>query len=620
MDGSYSDTANYTTEIVTGTTAALNCYSIKPFANNTVSIGTELPTTITLQGWRTSTPVTLTTPLATSGFFISGYLKNRAAVAHAGYIYARLWKSPNPDMSNAVALTGWVVAPQISFSATAGEEKPFTIQLPVSNPPNNEYLYVEFAWKILTAATDARAGFYLRADTISDYVDRSAQAFYNPYVSVDSNGYPYIAFLHIYYKDGTGYYPYIIKSSLNNGTWATAPGFPYRLSLALTSYYQVIPLTGGKMLAIYAYDGLTIKARAWNGTAWLAEVATSSALKSYYFSAVSQGDDVHLVFLKASTYDIIYTKYSYASNGFSSETTLVAGATSSSAPVITIDPSTNDLYVFAATKTTGTPSGWTAEHIYYIKYTASTGQWGSWTDWIDESTEVLFAADRLTGFYQAYCNYIGLAYLTKTSSPYNVKFASILLFPLRLPAYGTTISFAENLTASNIQCFNDKVILINASLGSEPEKADVTIAVKNANLTISQLSHNKQFIAELNGLTGNIAELAITHSLYTHMPGTVAVDGIPLTTPCSTKTDFDSYGGNTWYYDTTTNTVHVKATLHSPTTIYIDWNPAPAPTPTPTPTPTPQPTITPPTMPTWLIILIVAIATVMGYAALKRRR
>jgi hypothetical protein len=326
------------------------------------------------------------------------------------------------------------------------------------------------------------------------------------------------------------------------------------------------------------------------------------------------------VFLKASTYDIIYTKYSYASNGFPSETTLVAGATSSSAPVITIDPSTNDLYVFAATKTTGTPSGWTANHIYYIKYSASSGTWGSWTDWIDESSEVLYSADRLTGFYQAYCNYIGLAYLTKTSSPYNVKFASILLFPLRLPAYGTTISFAENLTASNIQCFNDKIILINASLGSEPEKADVTIAVKNANLTVSQLSHNKQFIAELNGPTGTLAELTITHSLYQTMPGTVAVAGLPLTTPCSTKEDFDKYVGNTWYYDTATNTVYVKAILHSPTSIYVDWNPPPAPivpTPTPTPTPTPPPT---PTTPSWLIILIIAVATVIGYAALKRRR
>jgi hypothetical protein len=197
--------------------------------------------------------------------------------------------------------------------------------------------------------------------------------------------------------------------------------------------------------------------------------------------------------------------------------------------------------------------------------------------------------------------------------------------PLWLTAYNTTINFTQTLTAEHVIIHDTNITLTNANLGSEPEKADVTIAVKNANLTISQLSHNKKFIAELNGPTGTLAELTITHSLYTHMPGTVAVAGLPLTMPCATKEDFDSYGGNTWYYDTATNTVYVKAILHSPTSIYIDWDPppapAPAPTPTPTPpTPTPQPTITPP-MPAWLIIVIViVIATVIGYAALKRRR
>ena len=154
-----------------------------------------------------------------------------------------------------------------------------------------------------------------------------------------------------------------------------------------------------------------------------------------------------------------------------------------------------------------------------------------------------------------------------------------------------------------------------------------TVTVKNADLNLTNLLHNKQFIAELNGLTGTVAELAITNSLYTHMPGTVAVAGIPLTTPCSTKAEFDKYGGNTWYYDTATNTVHIKAILHSPTAIYIDWNtapapaPAPAPTPTPTPTPTPQPTTTPPTptIPTWTPILIITFIIVALFIAKKRR-
>jgi hypothetical protein len=251
---------------------------------------------------------------------------------------------------------------------------------------------------------------------------------YYPMVSVDSNGYVWIG-----YRDYSGsyYYPYVIKSGNNDGTWGTTPsGFPYRFSTDSDASWKVsvVPLTSGKMLAIYAYDGTTVKARRWDGSAWGAEVATTSAIYlGYYHSAVAQGDDVHLVFLKSTGYDILYVKYTYSSNSFGTETTLVSGATSSSVPVISIDTSTNDLYVFAATKTSGTPSGWTANHIYYKKYAASSGTWGSWIDWIDESSEQLYAADRLTCFHKAYDSKIGLVYMTKTSSPYNIKFSCLQL-------------------------------------------------------------------------------------------------------------------------------------------------------------------------------------------------
>jgi hypothetical protein len=117
-----------------------------------------------------------------------------------------------------------------------------------------------------------------------------------------------------------------------------------------------------------------------------------------------------------SGYNVLYTKYSYATNSFSAETTLQASTTIYSAPVISINPSTNDLYVFWA----GYP---TASHIYYRKYTTSTSTWETAVDWIDESAEALTANDRLTCFYQAYSSKIGLLYMTKTASPYNVKFA-----------------------------------------------------------------------------------------------------------------------------------------------------------------------------------------------------
>jgi hypothetical protein len=213
-----------------------------------------------------------------------------------------------------------------------------------------------------------------------------------------------------------------------------------------------------------------------------------------------------------------------------------------------------------------------------------------------------------------------------SQTSFNWKWSPQIAF--RLPAYKTVIAFNDYVYMNSFtwDAFNASAVTFNdICFQGEPETAThFTISLRNANITILQLSHNKQFIAELNGLTGTVAELSITHSLYQSMPGTVAVAGLPLTTPCATKADFDSYGGNTWYYDTTTNTVRIKATLHSPTSIYIDWNPAPAPapapTPTPTPTPTPQPTITPtPTIPSWAPILIIALIIIALLAIRKLR-
>jgi hypothetical protein len=270
--------------------------------------------------------------------------------------------------------------------------------------------------------------------TWSTTTEQTVSTTYNsanyPMVSVDTAGYVWIGYVDY---DGYYYYPYVIKSGNNDGTWGTPPsGFPYQLSTYSDSRWRVsvIPLTSGKMLAVYAYASATVRVRRWTGSAWGTEVATTSAIRfAFYYSAVAQGDDAHLTFLKSTGYDILYVKYTYSTNSFGTETTLQAGATTYSAPVLSIDTSTNDLYVFAATKTTGTPSGWTADHIYYVKYTASSGTWGSWTDWIDETTEVLTNANLLTCFYKAYNSKIGLEYMTKTASPYNVKYAFLELLP-----------------------------------------------------------------------------------------------------------------------------------------------------------------------------------------------
>jgi hypothetical protein len=96
-------------------------------------------------------------------------LLNRAAYAHSGKVCAKLFKGTSPDGTGLTALTDWVESPNtISFSATSEEVKTdsFTITFsPAISIASNEYVYVQFAWKVTTAATNANAGVKLAVNT-----------------------------------------------------------------------------------------------------------------------------------------------------------------------------------------------------------------------------------------------------------------------------------------------------------------------------------------------------------------------------------------------------------------------------------------------------------------------
>ena len=250
-------------------------------------------------------------------------------------------------------------------------------------------------------------------------VEQTVSTTYNranfPSISVDSSGYMWIGYRD-YSSIDVEYYPCVIKSGNNNGTWGTSTIYQLSITDSVNWRASVISLTSNKMLAIYAYDGTTIKSQRWTGSAWGTErVTTSNVYIGYYFCAVAQGDDVHLVFLKSTGYNVLYCKYTYASDSWGAETTVQAGATSSSAPALSIDTNTNNLYCFWA----GYP---TANTIYCKKYVSS------WTYYGDNITEgALTGNDLLTSTYNSVGNIIGLEYMNKTSSPYQIRYAYIVV-------------------------------------------------------------------------------------------------------------------------------------------------------------------------------------------------
>jgi len=212
-------------------------------------------------------------------------------------------------------------------------------------------------------------------------------------------------------SDGTNSYIHWEKSNTTDPLWDNS------LSRWDETKYVVplvLPLTNNKVYVIYARNDGILRGRLYDGASWgtIVQVGTIPT-QNYFqgFSAVSSEDIIHLVYLDNNT-NIIYKQYTAGS--WSSGVAIASNVSSTSHPVISRNPDTGDLIVFWAEN----------NHIYYKKYDNSSGQWdASPVDWIDESIEGLTGNNRLTCAYQAFNNYIGLVYMTGTSSPYKIKFA-----------------------------------------------------------------------------------------------------------------------------------------------------------------------------------------------------
>lgn len=146
---------------------------------------------------------------------------------------------------------------------------------------------------------DGTISWYAIAQTVitpgrSEAIDR-------PYLSVDSNGCPWIGYLHW----GTHCYPKIIKSSTKNGIWTTEGGFPQTLSSGDSSEWAVscIPLTGGMMYLLYGVDYPSGSLRKLMGRLYSGSLGAEETVVPHDdlwyntgYSAVAIGDTVHCLY------------------------------------------------------------------------------------------------------------------------------------------------------------------------------------------------------------------------------------------------------------------------------------------------------------------------------------
>jgi hypothetical protein len=175
--------------------------------------------------------------------------------------------------------------------------------------------------------------------------------------------------------------------------------------------YVITPLTKDKFYVTYGVSRSQLRGRLWNGTQFSdEEIATTSAVgQTWQHSTTNQGDNVHLVFCKVITHELIYVNRTFAL-GWGNEVEIQSETETGVSPVIAIDDS-NNLYCFWSRKD---------NHVYYIRRVS--GIWETKpTDWINETSEGLTAVSNNNCYYKSYEGKIGYVYMTKDSRPYDVK-------------------------------------------------------------------------------------------------------------------------------------------------------------------------------------------------------
>jgi len=223
-------------------------------------------------------------------------------------------------------------------------------------------------------------------------------------VCKDSNGYPWVSYLD---SNGAGK---VVKATATDGSsWGSATTL---WGAGTNGEVKIVPLTNGRMMAIMCKNGATIKSKLYDGWSWGDEVAStiSNAHWAQAFDAVADGDNVHLVFLKQTSYDILYVKYVYGT-GWGSEETVDTATVYQSHPSITFKDMDKVRVFYLKSQTT-------------IKYRDRDA--GSWQTAVTiSSAESTMTC--LSSSYKAVSNKICVEWKSGASSPYDVKIETYTL-------------------------------------------------------------------------------------------------------------------------------------------------------------------------------------------------
>lgn len=289
--------------------------------------------------------------------------------------------------------------------------------------------YVHYAYAVNTANT---ALYYNRGVPKADgtiswgaevTVIAAAASVYMwyPSVTVDTYGYPYIQYERY---DGTNTYPWVTRSSTNDGTWTTPASFPFQLyNVSAAEYCNVLPMKTGKMMCIFD-AGSVIRGRTYDGVStWNAIAATASTNGALDFSPLTVGDVCYMVYISDPNYDIAFTTFSYTGNAWTADVQVQAATIVTCGVELCWVSSFGDLTLYCFWL-----SSPTVGHVYYKRYI--NGIWdASPTDWVTDPT---FTDNRYIGcFIQSYGKGIGVGWIKNNAvSGVDIRFN---IFTLQTP-------------------------------------------------------------------------------------------------------------------------------------------------------------------------------------------
>jgi len=257
-----------------------------------------------------------------------------------------------------------------------------------------------------------------------------------PTVTTDGDGYPWVA---CDYVGGGNIHAYVLESTTKDGTWTTAGDSPHDLLVDNgCKATSLIPVASDDIYAFYVDISKKLYCNKWNGAAWEGQesVSVTAMLAESYYSAIlnDHSNVIDVVWESVSPYKTHFRERSLTGTWGDTETLVEESAYID--PTLSLIDNDGNLALFYADIDGD-------NKVYYMYRIA--GEWDeSGTEWLDETTDTICGHGRLAS--TAISNIeggeciVGLQYMTKASSPYNIKFV----------LFGTPIIDMTTLPASTV--------------------------------------------------------------------------------------------------------------------------------------------------------------------------